>query len=136
VTSALKWRLGKALEIAEPRDFTARGLRTPGSLPPSTLESHVSQGIRSLPRTSPDVVWTSVSDGAVLFSVSRELYYGANQVAAFVWQQLESENATFDDLCDAVRQRFPDAPAEEIQTDVRELLDDFERHGLVVAAAA
>jgi Coenzyme PQQ synthesis protein D (PqqD) len=136
VTSALKWRLGNALEMAEPSGCTARGLQTPASLPPSTLESQVSQGIRSLPRTSPDVVWTSVSDGAVLFSVSRELYYGANQVAAFVWQQLESENATLDDLCDAVRQRFPDAPAEEIQNDVRELLDDFERHGLVVASAA
>lgn len=91
---------------------------------------------RSLPRVSPDVVWTSVADGAVLFCVSRELYYGANQVAAFVWQQLESSNLTFESLCQAVGERFPDAGAAEIQQDVRELLDDFARNGLVIAAAA
>ncbi len=91
---------------------------------------------RSLPRVSPDVVWTSVADGAVLFCVSRELYYGANQVAAFVWQQLESSDLTFEALCEAVKQRFPDADASEVRRDVRELLEDFERNGLVVAAAA
>ena len=92
---------------------------------------------RSLPRISPDVVWTSVADGAVLFCVSRELYYGANQVAAFVWQQLESSNnTTFEARCAAVRERFPDADAAEVRQDVRELLDDFERNGLVIPAAA
>ena len=91
---------------------------------------------RSLPRVSPDVVWTSVADGAVLFCVSRELYYGANQVAAFVWQQLESSDLTFEALCEAVKQRFPDADALEVRRDVRELLEDFERSGLDVAAAA
>ena len=90
----------------------------------------------SLPRISPDVVWTSVADGAVLFCVSRELYYGANQVAAFVWQQLESSNLTFEALCQAVRERFPDAGAAEVRQDVLELLDDFERNGLVIASAA
>ena len=92
--------------------------------------------MRSLPRVSPDVVWTSVADGAVLFCVKRELYYGANQVAAFVWQQLESSNLTFEALCQSVRERFPDADAAEVQQDVHELLEDFERNGLVIAAAA
>lgn len=91
---------------------------------------------RALPRISPDVVWTSVADGAVLFCVSRELYYGANQVAAFVWQQLESSTPSFEALCEAVRERFPDADAVEVRQDVRELLDDFERNGLVVSSAA
>lgn len=91
---------------------------------------------RTLPRISPDVVWTSVADGAVLFCVSRELYYGANQVAAFVWQQLESSTLSFELLCDAVRERFPDADASEVREDIRELLDDFERNGLVVPSAA
>ena len=91
---------------------------------------------RSLPRISPDVVWTSVEDGAVLFCVSRELYYGANEVAAFVWQQLESSTHSFEALCETVRERFPDADAAEVQQDVRELLEDFERNGLVVPSAA
>ena len=100
------------------------------------MESPVSVEDRSLPRISPDVVWTSVADGAVLFCVSRELYYGANQVAAFVWQQLESSHLSFEALCETVRERFPDADAAEVRQDVRELLDDFERNGLVVPTAA
>jgi hypothetical protein len=91
---------------------------------------------RSLPRISPDVVWTSVADGAVLFCVSRELYYGANQVAAFVWQQLESSTLSFEALCDTVTERFPDAEPAAVRQDIRELLDDFERNGLVVPCAA
>lgn len=100
------------------------------------MEFPVSVEERSLPRISPEVVWTSVADGAVIFCVSRELYYGVNQVAAFVWQQLESSNLSFEALCDAVRERFPDADVAEVRRDVRELLDDFERNGLVVASAA
>ncbi|HKW09045.1 MAG TPA: PqqD family protein [Gemmatimonadaceae bacterium] len=91
---------------------------------------------KSLPRIKTDVVWTQVAEGAVLFSTSQELYYGANHVAAFVWEQLQSSTASFDDLCIAVRERFPDAPAEEVPTDVRELLEDFARHGLVAVDAA
>jgi hypothetical protein len=101
------------------------------------VESFVSVENHYVPRISPDVVWTSVADGAVLFCVTRELYYGANEVAAFVWQQLESStNLTFGALCETVTQRFPDANAEEVRQDVRELLDDFERNGLVISAAA
>ena len=91
---------------------------------------------RLLPRVNPEVIWTSVAEGAVLFCVTRELYYGANQVAALVWQQLESTNQTFDSLCAVIQNRFPDAGVEQVCADVRELLDDFERHGLVLPAAA
>ena len=89
-----------------------------------------------MPRVNPDVVWTSVSDGAVLFCVSKELYYGANQVAAFVWDRLQESNCSFDDLCERVVERFPGALPDEVRVDVRELLDDFERHGLVLFDAA
>jgi hypothetical protein len=85
---------------------------------------------------NPDIVWTSVADGAVLFSTSRELYYGANHVAAFVWEQLEPSDKSFDDLCAAVAERFGDAEPLQVRADVRELLEDFERHGLVVRDAA
>jgi len=116
-------------------DAAARGVR-PRAAESRIVESFVSVEKSSLPRISPDVVWTSVADGAVLFCVSRELYYGANQVAAFVWQQLESSNLTFEALCETVKERFPDADAAEVRQDVRELLDDFERNGLVIATAA
>ena len=91
---------------------------------------------RSLPRVNPDVVWTAVTDGAVLFSASRELYYGANQVAAFVWGQLEARNITLDELCTAVAEQFSDAAPDEILIDVRELLEEFARYGLVLTDAA
>jgi len=100
------------------------------------MEPPVSVENRSLPRISPDVVWTPVADGAVLFCVTRELYYGANQVAAFVWQQLESSTLTFETLCETVRERFPDADPADVQQDVRELLEDFEHNGLVIPVAA
>src|SRR5256885_15706730 len=79
---------------------------------------------RSLPRVNPDVVWTPVTDGAVLFSVTQELYYGANAVAAFVWQELPT-HASFDALCEVVTQRFRDAPLDQIREDVAELLEEF-----------
>ena len=89
-----------------------------------------------LPRVNPYIVWTQVAEGAVLFSTTSELYYGANQVAACVWEQLQSANNSFDELCATVHQRFPEANADEIRRDLRELLDDFLRHGLLVADAA
>lgn len=91
---------------------------------------------RSLPRVNPDIVWTQVAEGAVLFSTTSELYYGANQVAAYVWEQLQSSSSSFEELCAMVHLRFADADADQIRGDVRELLDDFLRHGLLVADAA
>lgn len=91
---------------------------------------------KSLPRVNPDIVWAQVAEGAVLFSTTSEPYYGANQVAAYVWEELQSSNGTFEDLCAAVQRRFPDAPADELRGDVRELLGDFARHGLLVGDIA
>ena len=91
---------------------------------------------KCLPRVNPDIVWTHVAEGAVLFSTTSELYYGANQVAAYVWEQLQLSNETFEHLCAAVQQRFPDAPADELRGDVRELLGDFARHGLLAGDIA
>ena len=89
-----------------------------------------------LPRVKPDIVWTTVSDGLVLFSTDRELYYGANLVAALIWEQLVAGVGTFEEICTAVAQRYPDADREQIRLDVGELLRDFEQHGLVHPDAA
>ena len=91
---------------------------------------------KSLPRVNPDIVWTQVAEGAVLFSTTSELYYGANLVAAYVWEQLQVSHESVEALCKAVAERFPDADADQIRGDVRELIDDFARHGLVLVAAA
>ena len=94
----------------------------------------MSLGNSPLPRVSPDVVWTTVADGAVLLSTDRELYYGANVVAAFVWEQLSQlSGATLEDLCAAVESRFPDAAAPRIREDVVELIEDFVQNGLLAS---
>lgn len=93
-------------------------------------------GQRSLPRINPNIVWTPVAEGAVLFSTTSELYYGANQVAAYVWEQLQVSHESLEGLCKAVAERFPDADANQVRADVRELIDDFARHGLVLSDAA
>ena len=89
---------------------------------------------RALPLANPKVVWTSLSEGAVLFSNETELYYGLNGVGAVVWDLLPPASATLDELCLSVHERFPDATLEQIRGDVAELLTELERFGLVVSA--
>jgi hypothetical protein len=89
---------------------------------------------RELPIANPKVVWTSLSEGAVLFSNETELYYGLNGVGAVVWDLLPPASATVDQLCVSVHERFPDATLEQIRSDVTELLAELERFGLVVSS--
>ncbi len=88
---------------------------------------------RALPLASPTVIWTSLSEGAVLFSNETELYYGLNGVGAVVWELLPPASVTVDELCVSVHERFPDATLEQIRSDVIELLAELERFGLVVS---
>lgn len=85
---------------------------------------------RALPWINPDVVFSPVSDGAVLLSTDREVYYGLNEVAATVWTGLEQAES-LEGLCGRVSEAYPDADPETIREDVVELLADLERHGLV-----
>ena len=89
---------------------------------------------KPLPRVRPDVAWTAVGDGAVLYCTTRELYYGVNEVAAFVWEQLPTEGTSLDALCSAVGDRYPDADPAQVRADVIELLDDLARCGLLASA--
>lgn len=97
-----------------------------------TIAMHREQALLSLlPTARPTVVWTTLSDGAVLFSTETEVYYSVNGVGALIWELLPNESMTLDALCDAVHDRFPDATRAQIGTDVVELLTDLERCGLV-----
>jgi hypothetical protein len=86
----------------------------------------------SLPRPHAAVICRSVSDGAVLLHTEQELYYGLNSVGLLVWEGLPPAQESMDALCRGLSERFPDVPPEEIEADVRELLEDLERIGLVV----
>jgi len=88
-----------------------------------------------LPITNPKVVFCTVEDGAVLLSTADEVYFGLNEVGARVWQMLPPHNTTFRQLCDCLVKEYPDAAAEEIMADVRELLQQLREQGLVQDAA-
>ena len=89
--------------------------------------------ISSLPRPNPNVVWTPLPDGAVLFLSDTELYFGLNSVGTVVWQLLPPATQTLDELCAGVHARYPDATPEQIRDDVSELLEALLGHGLLVS---
>ncbi|HLQ69556.1 MAG TPA: PqqD family protein [Gemmatimonadales bacterium] len=84
-----------------------------------------------LPMPSPDVIYKAVDNGAVLLSVSDEVYYGLNGVGSYIWEHLPPVLENFEALCASVGEKYPDASAETIRADVRTLLEDLMRHGLV-----
>lgn len=88
-----------------------------------------------LPKIKPQVVFCEVEDGAVLLSAADEIYFGLNEVGARVWQMLPPHHTTIRQVCDSLMEEYPDAPAEDILTDVQELLQQLREHGLVHDAA-
>jgi hypothetical protein len=77
------------------------------------------------------VIYKAVDNGAVLLSVNDEVYYGLNGVGSYIWEHLPPVLENFDELCAAVGAKYPDASAETIRTDIRALLEDLMKHGLV-----
>ena len=90
---------------------------------------------RLLPIPEPSVVYKAVADGAVLFSGTTEVYFGLNAVGAQVWELLPPATARLDDLVAEMARRYPEVPADELRTDVVELLRELEEFQLVVAPA-
>jgi hypothetical protein len=81
------------------------------------------------------VVSQSVSDGGVLLHTEGEIYFGLNAVGMRVWELLPPSCATLDELCAALTQTYPDAPADQLRRDVLDLLEQLLANGLVVGAA-
>lgn len=89
-----------------------------------------------LPVPHPAIIFQRIDDGAVLFSPASELYFGLNEVGARVWQLLPPVTASFDDLCDAIAQEYPEVERTVIQQDVEELLATLLHEGLVAPSAS
>ncbi|MGQ0715661.1 MAG: PqqD family protein [Gemmatimonadaceae bacterium] len=85
-----------------------------------------------LPTPNPSVIYRALSEGAVLFSVTEEVYFGLNPVAAEVWELLPPVHSTIDALCDILTARHPDVPADQLVADVTELLDSLHSFGLLI----
>ncbi|MGH7720022.1 MAG: PqqD family protein [Gemmatimonadaceae bacterium] len=86
-----------------------------------------------LPSARPEVVFTSLSDGGVLFSAATEEYFGLNPVGARVWELLPPVTTSIDELCERLGRDYPDVPLSAIRADVAELLDELAAHRLVWA---
>ena len=89
-----------------------------------------------LPRANPRVLFQRLPDGAVLLDTASEVYFGLNPVGARVWELLPPASRTLDDLCAALADEYPDAPAAVLRDDVAELLSQLAEHGLVLTGAA
>ena len=85
-----------------------------------------------LPVAKPDVLVKPLDDGAVVFSIADEVYFGLNRVGARVWELLPPALETMEELCATLAREYPDVPAEMIHTDVVELLERLAANGLVV----
>jgi hypothetical protein len=88
----------------------------------------------ALPAANPDVIFKPVAEGAVLFSVKDEVYYGLNAVGMRIWQLLPPVHSSVNELCDALRTDYPQVDAAVLRADVMELLDELTALGLLRAA--
>jgi len=93
-------------------------------------------GVRMLPIANPNVIYRSLSDGAVLFSTEEEVYFGLNEVGARVWELLPPATHSLDELCTRLSAGYPDVDPAVIRADVTELVAELLAHRLVVARAA
>jgi hypothetical protein len=80
---------------------------------------------------SSGVLFQRFADGAVVYSPGDESYFGLNGTGAEVWNLLPKEGASFDDLLQQMIAKYPEAPAADLQTDLRDLLDELVQHGLM-----
>jgi hypothetical protein len=89
-----------------------------------------------LPTPTRDVIFKELSEGGVLFHTADEVYFGLNEVGRQVWKLLPPACESFEDLCTEVQRQYPTESMETIREDVRELLDDLIRFGLLSSASA
>ena len=88
-----------------------------------------------LPTRNEAVIYRSLSEGGVLFSLADEVYFGLNAVGAEIWEMLPPAHASLDSLCAELAARHPDVPPAELRADVVELLHSLESFGLLVPAS-
>jgi hypothetical protein len=95
---------------------------TPLATMPSLIDLYV---------PNPGVLFQHFADGAVVYSPGDESYFGLNGTGAEVWKLLPKEGTSFDDLLQQMIAMYPEAPEADLQTDLRDLLDELVRHGLL-----
>lgn len=84
---------------------------------------------------SKDVVTRTVGGELVLLHLHSGLYFGLNEVGAFVWDQLSIAPKSQSQLSDAIAAQF-DAPRAEIEADLASLVEEMLAKKLISAKSA
>ncbi|WP_295430003.1 PqqD family protein [uncultured Thiodictyon sp.] len=84
-------------------------------------------------RISPEVLHQQVRDEVVILDLGGEQYYGLNAVGSRIWDLLDGDH-TLGQVAEIITREF-DAPAAQVQDDLRALLDTLVAAGLVVIVA-
>ncbi len=84
-----------------------------------------------LPAADPNVIFKPLAEGAVLFSMKDEVYYGLNPVGMRIWQLLPPVHASLDDLCTSLQADYPQVDPAVLRSDVVELLAELTSLGLL-----
>ena len=87
-------------------------------------------------RPRPTVLFQEVSEGAVLFSTSDEVYFGLNATAALVWRALMAQPRDVPELARLMATSYPEVPVSELEAHAAELVSDFVANGLLEAVTA
>lgn len=89
-----------------------------------------------LPTRNPKVIFKALATGAVLYSTEDEVYFGLNPVGVRVWELLPPAHQTLDEVCRVLAAEYPEVGEDVIRTDVKELIDELLKLGLVHATPA
>jgi len=81
---------------------------------------------------SDEPVWSPVGDELVMMSVENGKYYGMNDIAAAIWERLETP-ITAGDLCEDLLRTF-DVGRDECEKEVLHFLERLRAKGLIVPA--
>ena len=85
---------------------------------------------------APSIVSTAHNGDVVLLNAARGQYHALNDVSARVWELLASSMTPEGIIAVLLHEyRFPvDMPADQLRRDVANLMDEFQRLGLIVHA--
>src|SRR6185369_14888506 len=81
----------------------------------------------------PHLESAKLDDSIVMLNLSRNNYVALDDIAARIWDLLESPRSR-DELCELLQAEF-EAPAEQIDSDVSAFLDELLQEGLLSVKA-
>jgi len=78
-----------------------------------------------------DVVAREVGGEAVLLNLSSGTYFGLNDTGSMIWQLVDEDSASLEDICDAIEEEY-DVAREDVERDVLALVEELVEHGLLM----